>query len=93
MKRIDESHWQCPMCKDVFAYGDLYIHKKDTKGYKAGDPHGYCMKCTNDASLVNRKKRNRAMHMAISIATGDAAKNAARRRLEELREQRELERT
>ena len=87
MIRVDESHWRCPKCNVVFAYGELLHRKTESGGHKKGDVFGYCRNCDRIKKRAFIRKRD----LEFAIASGDAAKAAARRRLEELRDLRELE--
>ena len=87
MIRVDESHWRCPKCNVVFAYGELFHRKTDSGGQKKGTVLSICKKCSAIKSSAYARKRD----LEFAIASGDAAKAAARRRLEELRDLRELE--
>jgi len=87
MIRVDESHWRCSKCDKVFAYGELFHRKKGDKWHKKGDPEAHCKNCMRLKNAAFSRKRD----LEFAIASGDAAKAAARRRLEELRDLRELE--
>lgn len=87
MKRIDESHWQCPKCKGVFAIGELFIRRTGDVWHKAGTPTGYCKKCEKKAKQKVLQKRQ----IKLSEANGDAKNARARRKLEGMRELAQLE--
>lgn len=85
MSRIDAGHYQCPACKGVFLIGDMPRNKS---GKKAGEVINYCARCKKSKETVMRIAREQLQPAII-----EANKQAdARRRLEDLREQHELER-
>lgn len=84
MKKIAEGIYECPNCHKSFPIGELFIYKS---GSRKGKPAGLCRACDR-ASVIKRY----ANKLASTPEQMEAHKQSdARRRLEELREQKALE--
>ena len=84
MKKIDDGHYKCPRCLGVFPIGTLYLNKS---GKDKGKPQSLCKACHIADLKIGIRRRASNTSQAIE----DKKQSIARKKIEELREQKEIQ--